>query len=304
MKSSAVLRLETGEKKLKVRKRNCVTNSKTVISDKGGAAICNDSKERETNEKEETRGMVLRIERSSIHDGDGFRTVVFLKGCPLRCQWCSTPESQSFQNEHTADSTYGRVMTVEEVMKEVRKDTAFFFHSGGGVTLSGGEILAQPDFTLALLQASWRECINTAIETSFFAPWAVIRSILPYVNTAFVDIKIFNREQHKKYCGVDNQTILENLLQTNSLEKPFRLIVRVPIIPGINDTEEELEPIGRFCSELRYFHHVQLLPYHRLGTDTYKKLGRPYLLADVTPPSPERMLRCREIIHQYVKQVL
>lgn len=253
---------------------------------------------------EETGGMVLRIERSSIHDGDGFRTVVFLKGCPLSCQWCSTPESQSFQIEYTEHTTYGRIMTVEEVMKEVRKDTSFFFHSRGGMTISGGEILAQPDFTLALLKASWEECINTAIETSFFAPWAVISPILSYVNTAFVDIKIFNRKQHKKYCGVDNQMILENLLLTNDIKEPFRLIVRVPIIPGINDTEEELKQIGQFCSKLRYLHHVQLLPYHRLGTDTYKKLGRPYLIDDVRSPSPEHMSWCRRIIEQYIKSVL
>lgn len=247
--------------------------------------------------------MVLRIERSSIHDGNGFRTVVFLKGCPLHCQWCSTPESQSSQIETAEHTTYGRIMSVEEVMKEVRKDSAFFFHSGGGVTLSGGELLAQPDFTLALLQASQSECINTAIETSFFAPWAVIRPILSYVNTAFVDIKLFNREQHKKYCGVDNQIILENLLLTNDFEKPFRLIIRVPIIPGINDSEEELEQIGQFCAGLRHLHYVQLLPYHRLGTDTYRKLGRPYLLSCVPSPSSEHMLQCREIIHQYIKQV-
>lgn len=254
--------------------------------------------------KKEPRGMVLRIERSSIHDGNGFRTVVFLKGCPLSCQWCSTPEGQSFQIEHTEHNTYGKMMTIEEVMKEVRKDSAFFFHSGGGVTLSGGEILSQPDFTLALLQASRKECINTAIETTFFAKWADIRPILPYVNTAFVDIKIFNREQHKKYCGVDNQVILENLLRTNDMEEPFQLIIRVPIIPGINDTEEELEQIGKFCSELRYLHYMQLLPYHRLGTDTYKKLRRPYLLTDVLTPSSDHMLQCRKIVNQYVPLVL
>lgn len=257
-----------------------------------------------TKEKEETRGVVLRIERSSVHDGDGFRTVVFLKGCPLNCQWCSTPESLSFQIEHTEHTTYGKMMTVEEVMKEVRKDTAFFFHSGGGMTLSGGELLAQPEFALALLRESRREGINTAIETSFFAPWTVIYPILSHADTAFVDIKIFNREKHKKYCGADNQIIFENLMQTNDMEKPFRLVVRVPIIPGINDTEEELEQIARFCSELRYLHHVQLLPYHRLGTDTYKKLGRPYPLAEVRSPSSEQMQRCREIIRNYVKQVL
>ena len=91
----------------------------------------------ETIEKDR-QGMVLRIERSSIHDGDGFRTVVFLKGCPLRCQWCSTPESQSFGVERTADNVYGTLMTVEDVMKEIRKDSLFFFLSTGGVTLSGG----------------------------------------------------------------------------------------------------------------------------------------------------------------------
>lgn len=246
---------------------------------------------------------MLRIERSSIYDGDGFRTVVFLKGCPLRCQWCSTPESQAFPIEYAEQNTYGRIMTVEGVMKEVRKDTAFFFHSKGGMTLSGGEILAQPGFTLALLQASWQECINTAIETSFFAPWAVIQPILPYVNTAFVDIKLFNRKQHKQYCGVDNQTILENLLQTNQVEKPFRLIVRVPIIPGINDTEEELKQIGRFCAGLRHLHHVQLLPYHRLGTNTYSKLGRPYLLATVRSPSSEHMQALRSVMHKYVETI-
>ena len=256
-----------------------------------------------TKEKEAIRGMVLRIERSSIFDGDGFRTVVFLKGCPLRCQWCSTPEGQSFQIEHTEHNTYGRVMTVEEVMKEIRKDTPFFFHSGGGMTVSGGEILAQPDFTLALLRAARSECINTAIETTFFAHWPVIEPILPYVNTAFVDIKLFNREQHKHYCGVDNQIILENVLQTNHVEKPFRLIVRVPVIPGINDTEEEITQIGQFCAGLRHLQHVQLLPYHRLGTDTYRKLGRPYLLADVRSPAAEHIESLRSTMQNYVKTI-
>lgn len=117
------------------------------------------------------KGMVLRIERSSIHDGEGLRTVVFLKGCPLRCQWCSTPESQSFQIEQTETNTYGTLMTVAEVMREIRKDSLFYFISAGGLTLSGGEILAQPEFTLALLKNARMECINTAVETSFFAPW-------------------------------------------------------------------------------------------------------------------------------------
>ena len=117
-------------------------------------------------------GMVLRIERSSIHDGSGFRTVVFLKGCPMRCQWCSTPESQSFVEETAKDGTvYGTRMTVEQVVREVRKDSLFYFISAGGLTLSGGEILAQPEFSLALLKNAKMECFRTAVETSFIAPW-------------------------------------------------------------------------------------------------------------------------------------
>lgn len=252
----------------------------------------------------EVRGTVLRIERSSVHDGDGFRTVVFLKGCPLRCQWCSTPESQSFQIESAGELTYGKVMSVEEVMKEVRKDSAFFFNSGGGMTMSGGEIMSQPEFTLALLAASWHELINTAIETSFYAPWEKVASILEYVNTAFVDMKLFSSEKHQQYCGVSNELIHKNLLHTNQFKKAFRLIIRTPLIPGVNDSREELEQMGSFCAKLKHLHHVQLLPYHRLGVDTYRKLGRPYPLAALRSPSEEHMAMCREVVAQYVPKVI
>lgn len=247
------------------------------------------------------KGLVLRIERGSIHDGEGFRTVVFLKGCPLRCLWCSTPESQSFHTEETESNTYGQYMTVEEVMKEVRKDSTFFFHSGGGVTLSGGEILAQPDFTRALLMSAVDECIDTAIETSFFASWDTISSVLEYVNTAYVDLKLIDKKKHEVYCGADNGLILDNLIKTNNSDHLFKLIVRVPIIPGINDSPEELHAVGEFCKELKKLHHVQLLPYHRLGTDTYKKLKREYKLDGVPSPTKEHMNKCCELIGKYVK---
>ena len=257
----------------------------------------------ETIEKDR-QGMVLRIERSSIHDGDGFRTVVFLKGCPLRCQWCSTPESQSFGVEKTADNVYGTLMTVEDVMKEIRKDSLFFFLSTGGVTLSGGEVLAQPEFALALLRNCKKECFNTAIETCFFGPWGHLEALLPYINTIYADLKLVDRERHKKYCGVDNELIMNNLLAADRAEGRFRLVIRTPVIPGINDSEEELTRIGQFCAGLKRLAHIQLLPYHKLGTATYKKLGRPYLLEGVETPSPEHMERCREIVRQYVKNTI
>ncbi|MCI2062474.1 MAG: glycyl-radical enzyme activating protein [Eubacteriaceae bacterium] len=250
------------------------------------------------------KGMVLRIERSSIHDGDGFRTVVFLKGCPLRCQWCSTPESQSFDIEKTAETVYGTEMTVDEVMKEVRKDSNFFFISKGGLTMSGGEILAQPDFTRAVLSSAHSECINTAIETSFYAPWETVRSVLRYVDTAYVDLKIFSSEMHKRYVGADNEIILKNLESTNEIDDDFRLVVRTPVIPGVNDSEQELESIGRFCSGLKHLHHSELLRYHKLGTATYAKLGRDYPLEGVEPPTLEQMEGYRDIVRRYVEKVI
>ena len=195
-------------------------------------------------------------------------------------------------------------MSVEDVMKEVRKDSLFFFISTGGITLSGGEVLAQPEFTLALLKNCRRECFNTAIETCFFGPGENIELMLPYINTIYADIKMISADAHKKYCGVDNALILQNLQKTNEAEGNFRLVIRTPVIPGVNDSEEEMRKIGEFCKGLKRLDHVQLLPYHRLGTETYKKLGRPYPLEGVCAPTSEEMERCHRIVRQYVSKTI
>lgn len=243
---------------------------------------------------EQTKGMVLRIERSSIHDGDGMRTVVFLKGCPLRCQWCSTPESQAFQVETTVDGSksYGTEMTVTDVMKEVRKDTAFYF-------ISGGELLAQPDFSLALLKAASMEGISTAVETSFFGKEETIAAMVPYVDTFYVDLKAVTPSLHKKYCGVDNRIILHNIKFLDRQKGGFQMILRTPLIPGVNDSEEELHKIGTFCQNLDRLVYLQLLPYHALGSVTYKKLGRDYMMKSVKTPTLDMMDRCRKILRTY-----
>ena len=134
-------------------------------------------------------------------------------------------------------------MTVEQVVREVRKDSLFYFISAGGLTLSGGEILAQPEFSLALLKNAKMECFRTAVETSFIAPWEKIQPMLPYIDTAYVDLKVFDPKRHKEYCGISNERILKNLELTNVVEKKFQLVVRTPLIPGVNDSEEELEEI-------------------------------------------------------------
>lgn len=251
-------------------------------------------------------GSVLRIEKSSIFDGDGLRTVVFMKGCPLRCQWCSTPESHHKEIQTTLDGniTYGRNMTVEEVLVEVRKDIPFYFHSGGGMTVSGGEILTQSEFVYNLVRrASW-EGIDTCIETSFYGAWDKIEPILSSTDTAFVDMKLMDPEAHKKYTGVDNDVILSNIRKAGGSKSSTKLIIRRPLIPGVNDSEKDLELLGRFLSELPGVDHLQLLPYHRLGTDTYRKLGLIYQLPDVETPSQEHMERCVSITDKYVSTII
>lgn len=247
---------------------------------------------------------VLRWERSSIFDGDGFRTVVFLKGCPLRCKWCSTPESQNFEIEKAEEKLYGKKMSVEQILKEVRKDSLFYFHSGGGLTVSGGEVLSQPEFSRCLLQQARREGINTAIETTFYAKWEIIEKILEHVNTAFVDLKFITSELHKKYCGVDNALILENIKKADVCKEKFRFVIRIPLIPGFNDSDEELTKMGTFCAQLKKVAYVQILPYHKLGSDTYRKLGRPYELEELLPPEQEHVERCKEVLRKYVSKVI
>ena len=248
----------------------------------------------------EKRGTVLRMERSSIHDGDGFRTVVFLKGCPLRCAWCSTPESQSAAIERIGDKTYGEGMSVEQLMAVVRKDSIFYFHSGGGLTISGGEPLVQADFCASLLRQAQYEGINTAMETSLWGPPGKVEKVLPYLDVLYADLKHIDPESHKKFCGTDIAPILDNMRLVDARAGDLRFIIRIPLVPGINDDPETLHAMGAFCGGLKNLHCVQLLPYHRLGVDTYRKMGLDYPLADVKSPSQEHMDTCRNIVGSHV----
>ena len=163
----------------------------------------------------DVKGRIFNIQRFSIHDGPGIRTIVFLKGCPLRCRWCCNPESQDFHVENitTAGVTkpVGRDVTVGEVLDEISRDRVYYARSGGGgLTLSGGECLWQPDFSEALLKCAKQKGISTAIETTGYADISVIRRLLPYVDTVLMDIKHINSEKHKQFTSKDNSLILEN----------------------------------------------------------------------------------------------
>lgn len=239
-----------------------------------------------------TTGRIFDIQRYSIHDGNGIRTIVFLKGCILRCRWCCNPESQEYRIQTMVmggkEKITGRDVTVEEVMETVERDRPYYRRFGGGLTLSGGESLCQPVFTRDLLRAAKYEGISTALESTACAPYPVIDEILPYLDQYLMDIKHMDPEKHKAYTGKDNRLILDNAGRIAESQKT-ELSIRVPVIPGFNDTPEEIRAIASFAGRLPGVKKLFLLPYHRLGQDKYAGLGRPYLMGDVLPPSADKM---------------
>ena len=240
----------------------------------------------------ETKGRIFDIQRYSIHDGSGIRTIVFLKGCVLRCRWCCNPESQRYEIEtmRTQDGvkTMGRDVTVGGVMEVVERDRGYYRRSGGGITLSGGESLCQPEFALSLLRESKSRGINTAIESMGCAEWTTIEKLLPYIDQYLLDIKHTNTEKHREFTGKSNELMLENarrIAESNITE----LTVRVPVVPTFNASTEEIAAIARFADSLPGVKGLHLLPYHRLGQDKYAGLGRSYTMADITPPDSRTM---------------
>ncbi len=246
------------------------------------------------------RGRIFDIQRFSTHDGPGIRTIVFLKGCALRCRWCCNPESQSYEIETMMQNgkpkTMGRDVTVEEVLSEVLQDRPYYNRSGGGVTLSGGESLLQPDFAVALLKACKENGINTAIETTGFASAEVIKKFLPYLDTVLMDIKHINSDKHKEFTTQPNERILENAKLIAS--EAIKLIIRVPVIPTFNDTVAEIAEIAAFAAELPNVNEIHLLPYHNMGRDKYAGLGREYWMGDIKSPTNELM----EVLKQTAQQ--
>ena len=247
-----------------------------------------------------TTGRIFNIQRFSIHDGPGIRTIVFLKGCPLRCRWCCNPESQDWKPETIVTAgiskPVGRDVTVGEVLEEISRDRVYYNRSGGGgLTLSGGECLWQPDFSEALLKAAKLRGISTAIETTGYAEMDVIRRLLPYVDTVLMDIKHTNPEKHREFTTKDNGLILENA--KHIARESNCLIIRTPVIPTFNDTEEEIASIAAFAKGLDNVKEMHLLPYHRIGSDKYAGLGRPDTMAHISPPPKEQMERLLAIVN-------
>ena len=236
-------------------------------------------------------------------DGPGIRTAVFFKGCNLSCLWCHNPESQCgfpevmIYHERCiqcgncvcgkevcnqcgecvercpvgARKLVGRTATTDSVMKEIIEDKPFYGNEGG-VTFTGGECMIQSSFLLNLLKECKKEAIHTAVDTAGNVPWHVFADILPYVDLFLYDIKMMSPEAHKKYTGVDNKLILENLQNLLSMGK--KVHVRIPVIPGVNDGDEELTMLKIFLSSVPRPDKVELLPYHTMGEGKYIALGK------------------------------
>lgn len=230
------------------------------------------------------QGIVFDIKRGGVKDGPGIRTSVFLKGCPLRCVWCHNPESQLPQPETAKDgTTCGEAMSVDEVMAEVLPDIPFYASSGGGLTLTGGEPLAQPRFARALAQAAKAAGIHVALDTSGHAPWETLAAFLPAVDLFLYDFKAADPARHKELTGVDNALILANLEKLN--DAGAHIFLRCPLVPGVNDDAMHLAAIADLAERLAGIEEVTLEPYHPVGLEKYGKFGKaPRLVQPDFPP--------------------
>lgn len=274
--------------------------------------------------------VITDIQRYSVHDGPGIRTLVFFKGCPLRCQWCHNPETHSplpellykeelcigcgaclkqcaqgaikvingkVVNDKKAcilcgkcvETCYaeareisGKYYTIDEVYDAAMRDLEFYKHTGGGVTLSGGEVLMHAEFASGLLKKLKDSGINTAIETCGYASWENVRKVVQYTDLLLFDIKHSDEDVHKKFTGVSNKLILENLHKISDMGKT--IITRVPLIPGVNDSVETLTKIARIAEEV-HAKELHILPFHQIGMSKWEAAGKDYKFRDVKEPT-------------------
>ncbi len=276
---------------------------------------------------EPASGWITHIQRFSLHDGPGIRSVVFLKGCQMRCRWCANPEGLNPGSEifwhaerclhcgkcalhcpagvhrwvdgvHTLDrsrqcqgcrrceescpagalNVTGEKLTSEAVFHRVMADEVWFRQSGGGITLSGGEVCTQSEFARQLMQKISAEDIHTAIETAGYAPWRAVQQIASVCDLILFDLKSADDEQHKRYTGVSNKIILRNLERL--LQGDRQIVIRIPVIPDFNDSPEQAEKLFMLIHSLTWhrpaFKFIELLPYHRFGTGKYALLNKAY----------------------------
>lgn len=247
------------------------------------------------------QGLVFDIRSFAVHDGPGIRQTVFLKGCPLRCLWCHNPESQVYACETIQrprkigrsamikEETVGSWMSVDEVVETITKDIPFFEESGGGVTLSGGEPLMQADFSVDVLKTLKKLGLRTALDTCGHAPPEVFRAVIPFTDLFLYDLKLADPEAHIRYTGVSNELIINNLMMLSKTDK--EITIRIPLIPGITDGQENLQGLRDIISCLPNINRIDLLPYHPIAHNKYKHLGK-------TNPFPNKKGYDAELVQQ------
>lgn len=292
----------------------------------------------------DSKGYVFNIQRFSVHDGPGIRTVVFLKGCPLRCPWCSNPESQRPEREimfhpencigcgqcahacpagavdfslpHRVDRAKctgcgecekvcyanalvmaGEEKTVADVLRVLDRDSGFYRTSGGGITFSGGEPLAQHAYLEQLLAGCKASGWHTAIETTGFAARETLERILPLLDLILADVKHMDGAKHKEYTGVSNEGIQENIQFMAGAGK--RVVIRVPVIPGFNDDPMNIRATAGFAKSLPSVEELHLLPYHRLGQEKYGYLCRDYRFDGIVPPPRKAMEGLKSLVESF-----
>ncbi|SKA78690.1 pyruvate formate lyase activating enzyme [Caloramator quimbayensis] len=253
------------------------------------------------------KAMIFNIQRYSLHDGEGIRTVIFFKGCPLTCPWCSNPESQKLEKEImrrqslcigcSSTNCYkcnkdpkdcptgaleriGKEMTLREVLDEVNKDAVFFDSTGGGVTLSGGEPLLQGEFIVELLKELKKIGIHTAIETTGMGRQDIIIEMSKHIDTVLWDFKIMDKRLAKEVVNQDIDVMKNNFETLIKNSNKVEVIPRIPLIPhytaNIENIQKILDYISKFDLKL-----VHILPFHQYGSSKYKALGEEYKLKDV-----------------------
>jgi pyruvate formate lyase activating enzyme len=297
-------------------------------------------------ESKNITGLVYDLQRFAVHDGPGIRTLVYMKGCPLTCLWCSSPHTQkkapeilhietnckkcglclevcqtgaiSFSDEEgpvidrnlcncdalcveacpgRARELAGSPMTPTELFEEVDKDSAFYRRSNGGVTVGGGEPTMQHEFVKEFLKMCKKRYVHTVMETCGFAKWEHLEGLLEYLDLVYMDVKHMDAAVHKEITGVSNDIILANVRKV-STRRP--LIVRIPVVPGLNDAEGNIAATAEFASGLgEHLVRIELLPYHKFGTQTYGRLDMVYELEDVEPPGDERMQQFKKIVESF-----
>lgn len=233
-------------------------------------------------------GIISNIQRFAVHDGPGIRTTVFMQGCPLQCWWCHNPESISLNNP--LQSEFLR-LSPTQLLKEIKKDVLFMEESGGGISFSGGEPLLQSIFLAEVLELCKAEGMHTCIDTSGMAKKEAVEMVMDYTDLFLYDIKFVDMETHTRFTGVSNRSILKNL--DLLLENKKELIIRFPLIPGINDQESDLNDLKNLMLSKKLT-SLDILPYHRIAEGKYERLNMKNKMKGVEPHPPEKIEAIKE----------